>query len=100
MPVADRGAGLGDDRAVSGGGGEAVLAPPTRVRRPNDVVQLLTAAAGLALIGLAARLVGGAANLSTLVNGLNALGVSPRDMISILQAIKAAGALQAEIEVI
>ena len=37
--------------------------------------------------------------LSTLVNGLNALGVSPRDMISILQAIKAAGALQAEIEV-
>jgi len=38
-------------------------------------------------------------SLSTLVNGLNALGVSPRDMISILQAIKAAGALQAEIEV-
>ena len=34
-----------------------------------------------------------------IVNGLNALGVSPRDMISILQAIKAAGALQAEIEV-
>jgi len=38
-------------------------------------------------------------SLQTLVNGLNALGVSPRDMISILQAIKAAGALQAEIEV-
>jgi flagellar P-ring protein FlgI len=45
------------------------------------------------------RLVGGGASLSTLVNGLNALGVSPRDMISILQAIKAAGALQADIEV-
>lgn len=39
------------------------------------------------------------ASLQTLVKGLNALGVSPRDMISILQAIKAAGALQAEIEV-
>ena len=39
-------------------------------------------------------------NLQTLVNGLNALGVGPRDMIAILQAIKAAGALQAEIEVI
>ena len=38
-------------------------------------------------------------SLQELVNGLNALGVGPRDMISILQAIKAAGALQAEIQV-
>lgn len=37
--------------------------------------------------------------LQELVTGLNALGVSPRDLIGILQAIKAAGALQAEIEV-
>ena len=35
-----------------------------------------------------------------LVDGLNALGVGPRDIISILQAIKAAGALQADIQVI
>ena len=34
------------------------------------------------------------------VDGLNALGVGPRDIISILQAIKAAGALQADIQVI
>ncbi|MGD1876917.1 MAG: flagellar basal body P-ring protein FlgI [Kiloniellaceae bacterium] len=39
-------------------------------------------------------------SLQELVNGLNALGIGPRDMISILQAIKAAGALQAEIEVL
>jgi len=39
-------------------------------------------------------------SLQQLVNGLNALGIGPRDMIAILQAIKAAGALQAEIEVI
>ena len=39
-------------------------------------------------------------NLQELVNGLNALGVTPRDLISILQAIKASGALQAEIGVI
>jgi flagellar P-ring protein precursor FlgI len=39
-------------------------------------------------------------SLQELVNGLNALGIGPRDMISILQAIKAAGALQADIEVI
>jgi flagellar P-ring protein precursor FlgI len=38
-------------------------------------------------------------SLQELVNGLNALGVGPRDMISILQTIKAAGALQAEIEI-
>ena len=38
--------------------------------------------------------------LQQLVESLNALGVGPRDIISILQAIKAAGALQAEIEVI
>lgn len=38
--------------------------------------------------------------LQELVNGLNALGVGPRDLITILQTIKAAGALQAEIEVI
>jgi flagellar P-ring protein precursor FlgI len=50
-------------------------------------------------LGREMRIVNGSTSLSTLVNGLNALGVSPRDMISILQAIKSAGALQAEIEV-
>jgi flagellar P-ring protein precursor FlgI len=39
-------------------------------------------------------------SLQNLVDGLNALGVGPRDIISILQAIKAAGALQADIQVI
>jgi flagellar P-ring protein precursor FlgI len=43
--------------------------------------------------------VGGGASLASLVQGLNALGVTPRDMISILQAIKASGALQADISV-
>ncbi|MEI7668693.1 MAG: flagellar basal body P-ring protein FlgI, partial [Pseudomonadota bacterium] len=37
------------------------------------------------------------ATLRELVGGLNALGVGPRDLITILQTIKAAGALQAEI---
>jgi flagellar P-ring protein precursor FlgI len=41
----------------------------------------------------------GGVSLQELVNGLNALGVGPRDMITILQTIKASGALQAEIEV-
>jgi flagellar P-ring protein precursor FlgI len=38
-------------------------------------------------------------SLQELVDGLNALGIGPRDLITILQAIKAAGALQADIEV-
>jgi flagellar P-ring protein precursor FlgI len=38
--------------------------------------------------------------LQELVTSLNALGVGPRDVITILQAIKAAGAIQAEIEVL
>jgi flagellar P-ring protein precursor FlgI len=37
--------------------------------------------------------------LRELVDGLNALGIGPRDLISILQAIKASGALNADIEV-
>ncbi len=37
------------------------------------------------------------ATLRELISGLNALGVGPRDLITILQTIKAAGALQAEI---
>ncbi|GAB6053145.1 flagellar basal body P-ring protein FlgI [Magnetospira thiophila] len=43
--------------------------------------------------------VDGGVSLQELVNGLNALGIGPRDMITILQAIKASGALQADIEV-
>jgi flagellar P-ring protein FlgI len=37
-------------------------------------------------------------SLQQVVDGLNALGIGPRDLIAILQAIKAAGAIQAEIE--
>ena len=38
-------------------------------------------------------------NLGDLVAGLNALGVTPQDLIAILEAVKAAGALEAELEV-
>ncbi len=43
-------------------------------------------------------IVGESVSLRDVVEGLNSLGVGPRDMIAILQAIQAAGALQAEIE--
>ena len=68
------------------GRGETVVVPQTDVTVEEE-------------LGREMRIVNGSTSLATLVSGLNALGVSPRDMISILQAIKAAGALQAEIEV-
>lgn len=67
-------------------GGETVVLPRTDVTVEEDTMQL--------------GVLENSVSLSDLVDGLNALGVSPRDMITILQAIKAAGALQAEIEVL
>ena len=40
------------------------------------------------------------ASLGDIVNGLSAIGVTPRDLIAILQSIKAAGALHAELDII
>lgn len=40
------------------------------------------------------------ANVGDVVNGLNAIGATPREIISILQAMKAAGALHADLEII
>jgi flagellar P-ring protein precursor FlgI len=45
-------------------------------------------------------LVESGASLGELVKALNAIGVSPRDLITVFQAIKAAGALQADLEII
>jgi flagellar P-ring protein precursor FlgI len=39
-------------------------------------------------------------SIGQVVQALNAIGVTPRDLIAILQAVKAAGALQAELEII
>lgn len=66
--------------------GQTVVVPRTDIQVDEDKDKRLT-------------VVDGGVNLQELVNGLNSLGIGPRDMISILQAIKAAGALQAEIEV-
>lgn len=68
-------------------GGETVVVPRSDVQIEEDT------GTRMHIIG------GGGASLSDLVAGLNALGVGPRELISILQAIRAAGALQAEIAV-
>jgi flagellar P-ring protein precursor FlgI len=50
---------------------------------------------GAALMNLKAG-----ANLAEIVRALNALGANPQDLIAILQAMKTAGALRAELEII
>jgi flagellar P-ring protein precursor FlgI len=42
----------------------------------------------------------GGANLAEIVRALNSLGANPQDLIAILQAMKSAGALRAELEII
>ena len=44
--------------------------------------------------------IAGAATLSSVVRALNALGVSPRDLIAIVQALRQSGSLQADLEII
>jgi flagellar P-ring protein FlgI len=50
--------------------------------------------------GAAVRLVEGGATLAELVRALNAIGASPRDLIDILLALRAAGALHASLEIL
>jgi len=66
--------------------GETVVVPRTEVQVDTDADNKIA-------------VLSSGVSLQTLVASLNALGVGPRDIITILQSIKAAGALQAEIEV-
>jgi flagellar P-ring protein precursor FlgI len=66
-------------------GGTTTVVPRTRIGVQEDGKKLALVRDGV--------------SLQQLVDGLNALGIGPRDLIAILQAIKAAGAIQADIEV-
>jgi flagellar P-ring protein precursor FlgI len=66
--------------------GETKEVPRTQLKVTED-------AGGLALLREGA-------SIGDVVRGLNALGVTPRDLIGIMQAIKASGALQAELVII
>ena len=66
-------------------GGQTVVTPRTRIGIQEDGKKLALVQEGV--------------SLQQLVDGLNALGVGPRDLIAILQAVKAAGAIQADVEV-
>ena len=43
--------------------------------------------------------IAGAATLSSVVRALNTIGVTPRDLIAIVQALRQAGSLQADVEI-
>jgi flagellar P-ring protein precursor FlgI len=45
-------------------------------------------------------LVKGGATLANVVKALNSIGATPQDLLAILQALKASGALRAELEII
>lgn len=66
--------------------GQTVVTPDTSISVQEETNQLLLLESGV--------------SIGEVIKALNALGVSPRDLIAIFQAIKAAGALQAELEVI
>src|ERR1700722_8013063 len=65
--------------------GRTVVTPRTRIGVQED--------------GKKFAVVDDGVSLQQLVDGLNALGIGPRDLITILQAVKAAGAIQADLEV-
>ena len=66
--------------------GETVVTPDTEIAIKEEDSRLMVMPEGV--------------NLRDVVRGLNAIGVSPRDLISIFQAIRASGALQAELVII
>lgn len=98
---------MGDDVrlsrvAVSQGGltlriqEEPIVVQPNPFAEGQTVVVPRTTAAIVDDEGVSLAEVPEGASLSEVVAGLNALGVSPRDMIDILKSLKAAGALHAE----
>jgi hypothetical protein len=87
VPAAVAGTGVPGQAATSGqigGGAQTVVVPRTDIQVDEGKDHRL-------------GVLPASVSLEELVNGLNALGIGPRDMISILQTVKAAGALQAEI---
>src|SRR4029077_20620924 len=90
--------------AVAQGNLTVTVTETPEVSQPNPLTRGRTTVTPRTRVGVTEEgrklaLVKEGVSLQQLVDGLNALGIGPRDMISILQAIKAAGAIQADIEV-
>ena len=74
------------------------VSQPNPLSRGRTVVTPRTSV-GVSEDGKKLAMVKDGVSLQQLVDGLNGLGIGPRDLIGILQAIKAAGAIEADIEV-
>lgn len=93
------------DCAVAHGNLTVVINTQPVVSQPNalsggSTVVGQTSQIELNQAGAALQVVRGGASLAEVVKGLNALGANPQDLVSILQAMKAVGALRAELEII
>ena len=93
------------DCAVAHGNLSVVINTQPVISQPNafaggNTVVAQTSQIELNQGGGALQVVRGGASLADVVRGLNTLGANPQDLVSILQAMKAAGALRAELEVI
>ncbi len=90
--------------AVAHGNLQVVVQETTQVSQPGPFSQGQTVATPQTDVGVREEnrqlnIVEGA-TLQELVDGLNAIGASPRDLISILTNLKASGALYADLEVL
>jgi flagellar P-ring protein FlgI len=90
--------------AVAQGNLTVTISEGANVSQPNPLSNGRTVATPSTRVGVSEdgkklALVKDGVSLQQLVDGLNGLGIGPRDLIGILQAIKAAGAIQADIEV-
>jgi flagellar P-ring protein FlgI len=90
--------------AVAQGNLTVSISESPQVSQPNPLSRGRTTVTPNSKIGVTEdgkklALVKDGVSLQQLVDGLNGLGIGPRDLIGILQAIKAAGAIEADIEV-
>jgi flagellar P-ring protein FlgI len=90
--------------AVAQGNLTVSISESPQVSQPNPLARGRTVvtprtSVGVTEDGRKLGIVKDGVSLQQLVDGLNGLGIGPRDLIGILQAIKAAGAIQADIEV-
>jgi flagellar P-ring protein FlgI len=90
--------------AVAQGNLTVTISESPQVSQPNPASRGRTVVTPRTSVGVTEdgkkfALVKDGVSLQQLVDGLNGLGIGPRDLIGILQAIKAAGAIQADIEV-
>ncbi|WP_050462268.1 flagellar basal body P-ring protein FlgI [Herbaspirillum autotrophicum] len=94
-----------DSCAVSHGNLSVVINADNSISQPGALSGGQTAANQNAQISInkepgKVMLLKGGASLADVVKALNAIGASPQDLLAILQAMKAAGSLRAELEVI